>query len=215
MASDSKDGDDAMGGMGVEARPEDLDVLGAPEYETKNRTQQLGGLAPHSIPAFGLCTPTHQHRSDPDTFRIMIATDNHVGYAERDQVRGEDSFLAFEEILQHAVHQRVRNLMGCQSHVAFFDAHSHTMPPTHSRQADFLLLGGDLFHDNKPSRPTYVKYKIICNTVMVTWCHHSVSLTLFSLTQSHATAAQVLHGSCRDQLQCTAHSVLLLFFLLV
>ena len=83
---------------------------------TKQKTEHGNlGLSPHSIPAFGLCTPTHQHRSDPDTFRIMIATDNHVGYAERDQVRGEDSFLAFEEILQHAVHQRVSNLMGCQA----------------------------------------------------------------------------------------------------
>ena len=36
---------------------------------------------------------------DPDTLRIMVSTDNHLGYAERDNVRGMDSFSAFEEVL--------------------------------------------------------------------------------------------------------------------
>ena len=36
---------------------------------------------------------------DPDTLRIMISTDNHLGFAERDNVRGMDSFAAFEEML--------------------------------------------------------------------------------------------------------------------
>ena len=61
-----------------------------------------------------------------DTFEIMISTDNHLGYLEKDPVRGEDSFRAFEETLRLA----------------------------HERKVDFLLLGGDLFHDNKPSRRT-------------------------------------------------------------
>ncbi|KAF4522683.1 hypothetical protein B566_EDAN010464 [Ephemera danica] len=58
-----------------------------------------------------------------DTFRILIATDIHLGYAEKDAVRGEDSFVAFEEILQIAVKDNV----------------------------DFILLGGDLFHDGRPT----------------------------------------------------------------
>ncbi|TPX67344.1 hypothetical protein SpCBS45565_g03855 [Spizellomyces sp. 'palustris'] len=64
--------------------------------------------------------------ADPDanTFKILIATDNHVGYMEKDPIRGNDSFEAFEEILQLAQENEV----------------------------DFILLGGDLFHDNKPSR---------------------------------------------------------------
>ncbi|ORX74305.1 DNA repair exonuclease [Linderina pennispora] len=62
--------------------------------------------------------------SDTDTFNILVATDNHLGYMERDPIRGQDSFLAFEEILQLA-----------QSH-----------------SVDMILLGGDMFHDNKPSR---------------------------------------------------------------
>ncbi|KAJ3044688.1 Double-strand break repair protein mre11a [Rhizophlyctis rosea] len=63
-------------------------------------------------------------KDDPDTFNILLATDNHVGYMEKDPIRGQDSFNAFEEILK----------LGQE------------------RNADLILLGGDLFHDNKPSR---------------------------------------------------------------
>ncbi|EFA85561.1 DNA repair exonuclease [Heterostelium album PN500] len=56
--------------------------------------------------------------------KILVATDNHLGYLERDPIRGDDSFNTFEEILQYA----------------------------HSLKVDMILLGGDLFHDNKPSR---------------------------------------------------------------
>jgi double-strand break repair protein MRE11 len=55
---------------------------------------------------------------------MLIATDNHVGYGERDPVRGEDSYAAFNEIMELAK----------------------------QRDVDMVLLGGDLFHDNKPSR---------------------------------------------------------------
>lgn len=63
---------------------------------------------------------------NPDDISILIATDNHLGYMERDPVRGSDSMETFEEILKIA---RARNV-------------------------DFILLGGDLYHDNKPSRKT-------------------------------------------------------------
>ncbi|KAJ3764423.1 DNA repair exonuclease [Lentinula raphanica] len=62
--------------------------------------------------------------SPEDTFRILLATDNHIGYNERDPIRGQDSINTFEEILQLA---RKHNV-------------------------DFILLAGDLFHENKPSR---------------------------------------------------------------
>ncbi|RQM16902.1 hypothetical protein DD237_002756 [Peronospora effusa] len=61
-----------------------------------------------------------------DTLRVLVSTDNHLGYAEKDPVRGNDSFRSFREILQLAQHEKV----------------------------DLLLLGGDLFHENKPSRRT-------------------------------------------------------------
>ncbi|KAM9321452.1 double-strand break repair protein MRE11 [Gastrophryne carolinensis] len=63
---------------------------------------------------------------DEDTFKILVATDIHLGYLEKDAVRGNDSFVTFDEILRLASDNEV----------------------------DFLLLGGDLFHDNKPSRKT-------------------------------------------------------------
>ena len=66
---------------------------------------------------------------DADVFTIMVATDSHLGYCDRDAVRGSDSFAAFEEVL------RLSN----------------------DRGADLLLLAGDLFHDNKPSRRTLFK----------------------------------------------------------
>lgn len=62
--------------------------------------------------------------SDENVMKIMVATDNHLGYNEKDAIRGNDSFLAFEEILKHAVENDV----------------------------DFILLGGDLFHDATPSQ---------------------------------------------------------------
>ncbi|RLN37193.1 hypothetical protein BBJ28_00011966 [Nothophytophthora sp. Chile5] len=64
--------------------------------------------------------------NDADTLRVLLSTDNHLGYAERDPVRGGDSFRTFREILQLA----------------------------QSERTDLLLLGGDLFHENKPSRRT-------------------------------------------------------------
>ncbi|KAF9988968.1 Double-strand break repair protein mre11a [Mortierella antarctica] len=69
-----------------------------------------------------------------DTFSILVATDNHLGYLEKDPVRGDDSFEAFEEILEIAAKSEV----------------------------DMILLGGDLFHDNKPSRKTmYITTKLL------------------------------------------------------
>ncbi|GLT74748.1 hypothetical protein SLA2020_465260 [Shorea laevis] len=63
------------------------------------------------------------------TLRILVATDCHLGYLEKDEIRRHDSFLAFEEICSIA----------------------------EQKQVDFMLLGGDLFHENKPSRSTLVK----------------------------------------------------------
>ena len=43
-------------------------------------------------------------QADPEnTFKILLATDNHIGYLERDPVRGQDSVNTFEEILKLAV----------------------------------------------------------------------------------------------------------------
>lgn len=59
-------------------------------------------------------------------FRILVASDVHLGFMENDLIRGNDSFVTFEEILTIARDENV----------------------------DFILHGGDLFHENKPSRHT-------------------------------------------------------------
>ena len=43
-----------------------------------------------------------------DTFKILIATDNHLGFMEKDPIRGNDSFNTFEEILQIANEKKVK-----------------------------------------------------------------------------------------------------------
>lgn len=66
---------------------------------------------------------------EASTFRILVATDTHVGYHEHDPVRGEDSFRTWDEVLNLAREHRV----------------------------DFVLHAGDLFHENKPSRRTQLR----------------------------------------------------------
>ena len=69
-------------------------------------------------------TNTNAHLS------VCIYTkDNHLGFSEKDPVRGNDSFAAFEEVLFLAKSQR----------------------------CDMVVLSGDMFHDNKPSRATILK----------------------------------------------------------
>ena len=63
---------------------------------------------------------------DDHTMKILVATDCHLGYMEKDGIRGNDSLVTFEEILSIA----------------------------QKNDVDLVLLGGDLFHENKPSRKT-------------------------------------------------------------
>jgi len=49
-----------------------------------------------------------EREDDPDTLRILLASDTHLGYMERDPVRGSDSLRTFEEILQLARQNQVR-----------------------------------------------------------------------------------------------------------
>lgn len=61
---------------------------------------------------------------DEDTIRILITTDNHVGYNENDPITGDDSWRTFHEIMMIAKNNKV----------------------------DMILQGGDLFHVNNPSK---------------------------------------------------------------
>lgn len=74
-------------------------------------------------------TATHHpspNSPDENTLRTLLSTDNHLGYLERDPIRGNDSFAALEEVLSIA----------------------------RSNKCDLVLLSGDVFHENKPSRRT-------------------------------------------------------------
>ncbi|ENN72711.1 hypothetical protein YQE_10649, partial [Dendroctonus ponderosae] len=77
------------------------------------------------------CIARQAEEHDEDVFSILVATDIHLGFAEKDPVRANDTFDTFEEVLKTAKENRV----------------------------DFLLLGGDLFHESRPS--TYCIYKCI------------------------------------------------------
>jgi len=63
------------------------------------------------------CSLTSWETAPEDTIRIMLATDNHIGYMERDPIRGQDSINSFREILQLAVKHNVRSRLKALSGV--------------------------------------------------------------------------------------------------
>jgi hypothetical protein len=87
-------------------------------------SRKIGALSPRTA-----VSPTMAAQEDPDLLRILIATDNHLGVHEKDQVRKDDAFITFREIFEIAKQQNV----------------------------DAVFLGGDLFDVNKPSRETMVR----------------------------------------------------------
>ena len=89
------------------------------------------GRSQQSVTAGTVMTSATQidDQVDGDTLRIMLSTDNHLGYQETNTIRGNDSFAALEEVLYLARRYK----------------------------CDMVLLAGDLFHDNRPSRRTLFK----------------------------------------------------------
>ncbi|ORY35009.1 Metallo-dependent phosphatase-like protein [Naematelia encephala] len=84
-----------------------------------------GGTRAQSVTVEPPEPPPSIAQQNPDNcFRILLATDNHIGYAEKDPVRGQDAINTFREILEIA----------------------------RDADVDFILLAGDLFHENRPSR---------------------------------------------------------------
>lgn len=71
------------------------------------------------------------HVDPEDTINILVATDIHLGfdYSKKRGGHSDDSFIAFEEILKYGKDNEV----------------------------DFILLGGDLFHDTKPTQTALLK----------------------------------------------------------
>ncbi|KAJ4354440.1 meiotic recombination [Didymosphaeria variabile] len=77
-----------------------------------------------SPPSGQAAISTDKPSSGSNVIRILVATDSHVGYNERDPVRKDDSWKSFHEVMCLAKEHDV----------------------------DMVLHGGDLFHENKPSR---------------------------------------------------------------
>lgn len=104
-----------------------------------------------------------------NTLRVLVATDCHLGYMEKDEIRRHDSFQAFEEICSIAEQKQVivkdeHMMVKAPGYVNCFSfllkvyfKFSNPLPTFIWNQVDFILLGGDLFHENKPSRSTLVK----------------------------------------------------------
>ena len=80
-----------------------------------------------------------EEQDNSELFRILISSDIHLGFGEKDQERGNDSFNSFDELLGIGEEENV----------------------------DMVLLGGDLFHENKPSRQAEIKcLQILRNHVL-------------------------------------------------
>ena len=95
----------------------------------------------------------------PDTVRILVATDNHVGYNERDPIRGDDSWKSFHEVMCLA----------------------------RERDVDMVLLAGDLFHENKPSRKSM--YQVMRSLRMNCFGDKPCELELLSDASQHFDGA--------------------------
>ena len=79
-----------------------------------------------------------------------MSSDNHVGYNERDHKRGDDSWETFHEVLEIAKDQDV----------------------------DMVLLAGDLFHDNVPSRKSM--YQVMRTLRMICYGDKPCELEILS-----------------------------------
>ncbi|XP_008550619.1 double-strand break repair protein MRE11 [Microplitis demolitor] len=99
---------------------------------------------------------TSQPSSD-NIFKILLATDCHLGYEERASKKSDrnDSFTTFEEILQIALAKKV----------------------------DFILLGGDLFHDSTPSQNVVLK----CINLLKKYCFGERTIKFWFLSDPSET----------------------------
>ena len=126
------------------------------DYQRRNNNVDTSHISNHDDrETSNLINEHHQQETtnlyvedpDEDTIRIMLSTDNHLGYAENDTVRGNDSFAALEEVLYLAKFYR----------------------------CDMVLLAGDLFHDNRPTRRTLYKASEYCGRTVLCFVSRKMS----------------------------------------
>lgn len=106
--------------------------------------------------------------------KILITSDNHLGYKERDPIRKDDSFNTLEEILFIAKQENV----------------------------DIILQGGDLFDENKPSINTYNRtlklLKKYCFGDKKSTIHFSIPLNFTDKNLRVAIPVLSIHGNHDD-----------------
>ena len=105
-----------------------------------------------------------------DTIRILVATDSHVGYNERDHIRGDDSWQSFHEVMCLAK----------------------------ERDVDMVLLGGDLFHENVPSRKSM--YHVMQSLRMNCLGEKPCELEILSDMSENFQGWALAEGACRGGL---------------
>ena len=82
-------------------------VEAGPRSESTNRRDRNGNinLRDHHNRQ---CAGDQDDADDVNTFKILVSTDNHLGFNEECPIRGDDSFVSFEEVLQLAQKEQVR-----------------------------------------------------------------------------------------------------------
>jgi double-strand break repair protein MRE11 len=71
----------------------------------------LANVSRHRLEQSNASQLSQGEGEEQNTFSILVATDSHLGYLEKDPVRGDDSFKAFEEILKLAAESEASDII--------------------------------------------------------------------------------------------------------
>lgn len=93
--------------------------------------------------------PSSTDKNPDDTFKILLATDIHLGYAEKNEILSEKRKNIF-------LFTNFRNFVKFTADDTF-NTFEEILEIAHSRDVDLILLGGDLFHDANPSSNSLYK----------------------------------------------------------
>ena len=140
-------------------------MLEEPGLPLKLKSAAVGSMErqQHGAAASSSTAADSQH-----ILKILVASDMHLGYGERDPVRGDDSFVTFREVFELAL----------------------------QHEADMVLLAGDLFHDNKPSRKALHKCMEIMRDHVFGERKVGIEVVSDQSANFHTKCAQQLHSRC-------------------
>ena len=149
-------------------------MLEEPGLPLKLKSAAVGSMErqQHGAAASSSTAADSQH-----ILKILVASDMHLGYGERDPVRGDDSFVTFREVFELAL----------------------------QHEADMVLLAGDLFHDNKPSRKALHKCMEIMRDHVFGERKVGIEVVSDQSANFHTKCAQQLHSPLLPRVH-TTHS---------